>query len=244
MPRERSRHGRFALVLLAFAFLAFAFSPLWRRLPSHPKGPLLARRKLSEAPWAARTRVGSSSMIAVAIACALPSVARECRNLQEPRAKRSVPPTDSQFEWFERHSDCRESEVKGSKGRGAKDDESAAAQGLKRVRQIASRSGQRREEPGQKGIQGTGASRHRSHRHASCQRGRRQIPASAPGYRLPGAPLRCPRLSAGARPAPPASAVGERFCCRWDPRSSATRLGIGKPWPQWRLGHAPWVGSR
>jgi hypothetical protein len=53
------------------------------------------------------------------------------------RWKRSVPPTDPQFEWFERHYDCRESEVKGSKGRGAKEDDSAPeTQGLKRVREF------------------------------------------------------------------------------------------------------------
>jgi len=50
--------------------------------------------------------------------------------------KRSVPPTDPQFEWFERHYDCRESEAKGSKGRVAKDDDTPETQGLKRVREF------------------------------------------------------------------------------------------------------------
>jgi hypothetical protein len=51
--------------------------------------------------------------------------------------KRSVPPTDPQFEWFERHYDCREAEPKGSKGRAAKDGDAAPeTQGLKRVREF------------------------------------------------------------------------------------------------------------
>jgi TPR repeat protein len=54
--------------------------------------------------------------------------------------KRSVPPTDPQFEWFERYYECRESEPENPRKRdaGNKDKQSVApeTQGLKRVREF------------------------------------------------------------------------------------------------------------
>jgi hypothetical protein len=50
--------------------------------------------------------------------------------------KRSLPPTDPQFEWFERHYRCREEEPEGGKRGEVEDAASAKVQGLRRVREF------------------------------------------------------------------------------------------------------------
>jgi TPR repeat protein len=50
--------------------------------------------------------------------------------------KRSLPPTDPQFEWFERYFRCHEEEAEAGKAGATKDAESTKVQGLRRIREF------------------------------------------------------------------------------------------------------------